>query len=235
MRAPKAIVFDKDGTLFDFARTWENWADAFLKRLTADPGRASALGREIGFDVSTKRFVPTSVAIAGTPEDVVDALAPHVAHLSRSDLVSLINAEAARAPQMEVVPLLPFLRGLRARGLFLGVVTNDAEIPARAHLQSAKVLSVFDFIAGSDSGYGAKPHPGQLEAFADAVSIAPPDAIMVGDSTHDLIAAQRAGMVGVGVLTGLAEAETLSPFAEIVLPDIGHLPAWLDAQFGPSN
>ena len=28
----RGIVFDKDGTLFDFATTWEAWAAAFLMR-----------------------------------------------------------------------------------------------------------------------------------------------------------------------------------------------------------
>jgi phosphoglycolate phosphatase len=31
----------------------------------------------------------------------------------------------------------------------------------------------------------------------------------------------------VGVLTGPAEANDLAPHADAVLPDIGHLPAWL--------
>ena len=34
----------------------------------------------------------------------------------------------------------------------------------------------------------------------------------------------------VAVLTGLADTATLSPLADVVLPDIGHLAAWLDAQ-----
>ena len=34
-------------------------------------------------------------------------------------------------------------------------------------------------------------------------------------------------MQTVAVLTGLAEAAVLAPYADAVLPDIGHLPAWL--------
>jgi phosphoglycolate phosphatase len=52
---------------------------------------------------------------------------------------------------------------------------------------------------------------------------------MVGDSTHDLRAGRAAGMRTIGVLTGLATAQELSPLATAVLPDIGHLPNWLDA------
>ena len=53
---------------------------------------------------------------------------------------------------------------------------------------------------------------------------------MVGDSTHDLIAGRAAGMWTVGVLTGIAATDELAPYADAVLPDIGHLPGWLDAR-----
>jgi phosphoglycolate phosphatase len=149
---------------------------------------------------------------------------------SYPEIVNLINTEAAHAPQVEVVPLKSFVKGLRGGGYHLGVVTNDAEGPARAHLDAADVTGLFDFVAGSDSGFGAKPEPGQLLAFAQATGLMPSEIVMVGDSTHDLLAAQRAGMRALGVLTGLATAQTLAPLAEAVLPDIGRLPAWLDTQ-----
>ena len=51
---------------------------------------------------------------------------------------------------------------------------------------------------------------------------------MVGDSRHDLISGRAAGMATVAVLTGIAGAGELAPHADVVLPDIGHLPGWLD-------
>jgi phosphoglycolate phosphatase len=32
----------------------------------------------------------------------------------------------------------------------------------------------------------------------------------------------------VGVLTGIADTAELSPLSDAVLPDIGHIPTWLD-------
>ena len=52
---------------------------------------------------------------------------------------------------------------------------------------------------------------------------------MVGDSTHDLIAGRAAGMATIGVLTGTAGHADLAPYADVVFPDIGHIPAWLSA------
>ncbi len=223
-----AILFDKDGTLFDFGATWNAWAKAFLMRLSeGDRDRAVALGHMIGFDLNAGVFAPDSFVIAGTPEELVETLALECPNLSDAALLALINEEAAAAPIAEAVPLAPLLDQLSTAGLRLGVATNDAEAPAFAHLDAAGVRQCFDFIAGSDSGYGAKPESGQLLAFCAAVGVDPSRALMVGDSTHDLIAARAAGMRTVAVLTGLALAQELEPHADMVFPNIGYLPHWL--------
>ncbi|MEM6887069.1 MAG: HAD family hydrolase [Pseudomonadota bacterium] len=227
---PRGILFDKDGTLFDFARTWEVWAAAFLVRLSGSAERAISAANAIGFDMEAQCFRAGSVVIAGTPDEVAQALAPEFPHLDHAALIDVLNEEAMRAPQAETVTLAPYLAGLRKRGFRLGVATNDAEVPARVHLSEAGVEHAFDFIAGFDSGHGAKPAPGQLLAFAKAVDLPPGACVMVGDSAHDLLAGQAAGMRCVGVLTGLATTEALAPLADVVLTDIGALPDWL-AQF----
>ncbi len=226
MRAD-GILFDKDGTLFDFATTWEAWATGFLDRLTGqDRQRATVIGAAIGFDYPTRSFARDSLVIAGTPGEVVEAMLPFF-DLSAAALEAVINDEAANAPQAEAVPLAPFLDGLKTQGLKLGVATNDSEAPARAHLRGAGVEGRFDFIAGYDSGFGSKPGPGMCLGFARSLALDPGRVVMVGDSLHDLHAGRAAGMQVVGVLTGMAVAEELAPHADIVLADIGHLPAWL--------
>jgi phosphoglycolate phosphatase len=223
-----ALLFDKDGTLFDFGATWNVWASNLLKELAGGSHRrAVALGNLIGYDFEARKFFPDSLVIAGTPGDLVTVLAPVCPDLTRSELFTLINDLAEDAPMAEAVPLAPLLDRLLAVGLHLGIATNDAERPAIAHLDAAGVRGRFAFIAGSDSGFGAKPAPGQMHAFCEAVGVAPQRAVMIGDSTHDLHAGRAAGMLTVAVLTGLAKAAELEPFADVVLPDIGHLPEWL--------
>jgi phosphoglycolate phosphatase len=227
----RGLCFDKDGTLFEFAATWEAWAQAFLIRAAAgDTARAAQLGATIGFDVTAGTFARDSIVIAGTPDEIALALAPHFTDLSHVALVNMLNEEAATAPQKQAVPLAPLLEGLRASNMALGVATNDSEAPARAHLAAAGVTELFDFIAGYDSGFGGKPAPGQLLAFAQAVNLPPEQIVMIGDSTHDLDAGRAAGMRTIGVLTGAAKAPALAPFADVVLNDIGEIPAWLRTQ-----
>ena len=63
-----AILFDKDGTLFEFGNTWEAWANSVLLRLTGrDTARATEVGRHIGFDMVARRFHPDSIVIDSSP------------------------------------------------------------------------------------------------------------------------------------------------------------------------
>ncbi|WGW05594.1 HAD family hydrolase [Tropicibacter oceani] len=230
-----ALLFDKDGTLFHFGETWNLWALAMIDRFSAgQPDRRAAIAASAGFDLTTNSFHPKSPVIAGTSRDAALAFAPALPEYDLPTIESILSEGAANAPLAPTVPLAPFLGDLRARGYGLGVMTNDTEFAARSHLTSAGVLDSFDFIAGFDSGFGAKPDPRPLLAFADAIGQAPASIAMIGDSTHDLSAGRAAGMRCVGVLTGPALRADLAPFADVVLPDIGHLPGWL-ASLSPEN
>lgn len=223
------ILFDKDGTLFDFEATWSGWAYDMLGVLAqGDPDLAGVLGQAVGYDYSARRFRPGSVIIAGTPVEIAAAFAAHLPARTASDILRQLDDSASLAHQQPTVPLAPLLDGLRGQGLALGIATNDSEVPTRAHLQGAGILEQFEFIAGSDSGYGGKPAPGQLLAFASQLALDPARCVMVGDSAHDLSAGRAAGMACVAVLTGPSRADDLAPLADVVLPDIGHLPDWLD-------
>jgi phosphoglycolate phosphatase len=230
MGAFDGSLFDKDGTLFDFRATWGAWSLKVLEELAAgDLALLGRLGDAIGFDVATRDFAPHSSVIAHTAPEIARDLLPHLpGRPDHAALVARMNALAAEAEPAPAVALVPLFKAFRERGLRIGLVTNDAEDPARRHLTRAGVLEYFDFVAGFDSGHGAKPDPGPLLAFCAAERLDPSRVVMVGDSRHDLISGRAAGMSVVGVLTGIAERDDLLPFADVVLPDIGHLPDWLD-------
>lgn len=231
MQAPepvRGLVFDKDGTLFDFQATWGVWCADFIAELApGDPDRAVRLAEALEFDLAARRFRPDSPVIAETMEFVVAAIHATLPGLDEAWLRQRILDSTAAAPQVETAPLLPLLGRLRAAGITLGLATNDAEAPARAHLDRAGVLDRFAFVAGYDSGHGAKPGPGMLDAFCRATGLAPDACAMIGDSAHDLASGRAAGMRTVAVLTGTATAAELAPFADAVLADIAALPGWL--------
>ncbi len=222
------VVFDKDGTLFDFRQSWGGWAARMLAQLAQDPAHAATLAAAIGYYPDRQDFHPDSPVIAATAEEIAAALLPYLPGQTQAALAARLNTLAQDAVMTPAVPLRPVLGALRDRGLKLGVATNDTERPARAHLSAHGVLDLFDFIAGCDSGHGAKPGPGMCLAFARKTAIDPARVVMVGDSTHDLIAGRAAGMRCVAVLTGIAKTEELAPHADAVLPDIAALGAWID-------
>ncbi len=221
------LIFDKDGTLFDFRISWGRWAATFLRRMAQDEPRAARLGRAIGYDLASGTFASDSPVIAATAADIAAALLPELPGMTLAELTDRIDASAGMAPMSEAVPLRPLLDALRGRGLRLGLATNDSEAPARQHLENHGITDCFDFIAGYDSGHGAKPGPGMCLAFVRQTGLAPGRVAMVGDSRHDLEAGRAAGMRTIAVLTGIATREELAPYADVVLGDIGDIPDWL--------
>ncbi|MDG4648606.1 HAD family hydrolase [Roseibacterium sp. SDUM158017] len=225
-----AILFDKDGTLFDFEASWAAWTHGLIEDLSGgSPATGAALAEAFGFDLARRRFLPSSPVIAGTFEDVCAAVAPLLPGLPADELALRVNAGAAAAPMVPSTPLAPLLARLRAAGLKLGVATNATAAEATAHLQAAGIAAAFDYVAGCDTGHGAKPGPGMCLAFAAGMGLDPAAVLMVGDSLHDLHAGRAAGMRVMGVLSGVATEDDLAPHADAVLPHIGHLPDWLEA------
>ncbi len=224
----RGIVFDKDGTLFDFNATWAVWCAGFIEEIGGDdPVRSAVLAEAMGFDRGARRFDRGSPVVAETIDVLIALIVQALPELGAAHLRQTILRSTSAARQVPTTPLEPLLDLLRAQGFTLGVATNDGEEPARAHLGRAGVLERFAFVAGFDSGHGGKPGPGMLHAFCRETGLTEAACVMVGDSTHDLVSGRAAGMGAVAVLTGIADEAELAPHADVVLPDISALPAWL--------
>ncbi len=223
---PSGIVFDKDGTLFDFQRSWGGWYSYFIDTLAQnDAGLRAALADAMQFDPQTRRFHPSSVFIHDTLTEIVTQLLEHLPDWDFARLYAFGKARAAQVRQVPAAPLRPLFTTLRQKGLRLGIATNDNIAPATAQLQRAGVADMFDYIAGYDSGYGAKPGTGMLDAFCAQNGLPAASVYMVGDSPHDLKAGKDAGMQTIAVLTGPASRADLAPLADEALNHIGEIPA----------
>ncbi len=228
------VLFDKDGTLFDFQATWGKYTETVLGELAADPAHHGRMCAALGYLPEARRFVAGSPIVAGTMTEIAEILSEFRPDLGAAAIERRLD-ETALATLRDPAFMFPasadlagLLSGLRARGFALGVATHDSELAARTQLGTVGVLAAFDFICGYDSGHGHKPGPGMLLAFARAAGIPPATIVMVGDSRHDLQVARNAGAaMAVGVLTGPATAEDLAPYADHILPSIEHLPALL--------
>jgi phosphoglycolate phosphatase len=225
----KGIIYDKDGTLFDFRTTWDVWSWQLITLFAkGNPTQAKAIATAAHYDLDNQRFLPTSPIIAGTNRQAAEIFAPFMPELSIHELEQILKATSQNVPQAQVVPLKEYFNSLRKAGLKLAVMTNDSYEVAITQLTKAQVLEKLDCIIGFDSGYGEKPDPDPLLAIAHMLHLEPAQMVMVGDSQHDIIAGRAAGMKTIALLTGLANREELSPFADVVLQDIGEIPNYLN-------
>ncbi len=235
----RAILFDKDGTLFDFARSWYRWASGMLLHFArGDEIRASHVAETIGIDWQNRTFYPWCPIIHGIPTELLSTLMTAFPGWDRETMTEYIYDTSQTAEMVAYIPLHPLLESLRNSGLILGVATNDYVDIARGQLQDHRVDHLFAYIAGSDSGYGSKPEPGMLLAFCQHTGIPPAETLMVGDTTADMLAARAAGMPAMAVRNGLQDIEALTAHADHSLASIAELPTWLqieDALTGPGN
>jgi phosphoglycolate phosphatase len=232
--ALRAILFDKDGTLIDFDATWGPAAFEVMRALAgADEEAFAALVRVSEYIVSERRFLPTSPLVAGSSASYGPLWAQA---LGRSPSPALYREMDELFGTWGLRSLAPIgrpadLAGQLVRhGFRLGIATNDAEASARAQADALGLTPHLDFIAGYDSGFGGKPHPGMVLAFAARCGLRPDETTLVGDSLHDLEAARAAGAIAIAVLTGplrLAARPELEPHADHVLDSIDDLPALL--------
>lgn len=229
-----AILFDKDGTLVDFQRTWGPAVRAVMQHLAS--GNRDAYDRLVAasrFVEAGQRFLPDSPLIA-EPTSVYGALwATALGRPANAEFFAEVDRLLCDATTQYLAAIgdpMTLLTLLAARGYRLGMITNDAEITARAHARKLGLDKYLEFIAGYDSGFGAKPEPGPVLAFAQAVGVPASETAVIGDTVLDHAAARAAGAIAIGVLTGPTPFAIPAPFADALFPSAAEFAAWLDSR-----
>lgn len=221
------ILFDKDGVLVDFQRTYAPSTLSVIEALADGDGEVVIrLAKAVDFDAEAVSFGTGSVVIAGTAADIARAWHPHLPQLSQDELIDQVETLYDDITLRHVTPFDEVdaaLTALTGRGLKLGLATNDTEESAHRHLAAIGQKDRFDFISGYDSGHGSKPAPGMILAFARQVGVDPAQIVMVGDSLHDMHAGRSAGAICVAVTTGMAGRAILAPHADHVIDSLSKL------------
>jgi len=227
----RAILFDKDGTLVDFQRTWGPATHMVLTKLcNGDTAAFERLAEVSLYDPNARRLLPGSPVVIETTYGYgklwAQALGIPVTpeFISRIDELFFQETLDCLTPIGDVQALL---QDFQVRGYRLGLMTNDADANTRAQLRQLGLDDLLGFVAAYDSGFGHKPDPDPVLAFARFANIAPAEIAVVGDSEHDLVAARAAGATAVGVLSGPVPRERLAPHADVLIPSIAELDDWL--------
>ncbi len=213
----KAIIFDLDGTLIDtvYAHVFA-WQRAFMeagisidgwkihRRIGMSGGlftRAAAreLGREIG------------------PEEE-QAIQKRHGELFREFLPE-------RRPLPGAIDLLEYLR---SKNVTHGIATSGRRPEIDQSLETLRIPRETVIIERGDVKR-AKPEPDLFIACQEQLGVAVEECYVVGDATWDLLAARRARMLSIGLLTGgYGEDELIKAGAYRIFRDPSDLARSLD-------
>lgn len=190
-------IFDIDGTLVD-SRAIISGAmrDAFTAHGLTPPTYEQ-----------TRRIVGLSLL------EAVDRLAPR--DMAHEDLLVLVERYkeafvAARRSGDDHEPLydgaLEVLSGLKNAGWNIGVATGKSRRGLDAVIEKHNFAPFFDAHYCADDGPG-KPHPFMVQANLNALDVRPEHAVMIGDTSFDMIMAQAADVATIGVDWGFHTAD----------------------------
>lgn len=180
--APRAVIFDLDGTLIDSAAQIHATTNKVLAGIGLGP---------------TDRATVQSFVGNGLPTLVDRLLAHHATSLSpqaRADLIATFEADYSANHDLTVLypGVRQTLEALKSQGVALGICTNKPITPTHAILDHLALTPLFDAIFGGDSLPTRKPDPAPLLATASALQR--PNAVFVGDSEVDAETARAAGL-----------------------------------------
>ncbi len=114
-----------------------------------------------------------------------------------------------RIDQVRVLPgAKELLEALTARGVPWAVATSGSEETARSSLRLLDIPAGTPVITRDQVAH-AKPNPDLFLAAAEALGRPIAESFVVGDSVWDLLAAQRARALGIGLLSGGYGSEEL--------------------------
>jgi HAD superfamily hydrolase (TIGR01509 family) len=218
----KAVIFDLDGTLVGFNLDYR------------------ALRAEVrGYLV--KRGVPASVL--SLQENIFEMLKKTEIFVRNSgksaEEMAVIRSEAlgiAEKYELEAAMSTGLLSGavetlkaLKRMGLKIGLCTINSEKSASYILQRFKIAEFFDVTVTRNMVSQVKPHPEHLQVVLKALSLAPEESVVVGDSSVDMQCARELKAIAVGLPTGISTVQQLtSQGANYIITSITDLPVLIE-------
>ncbi len=182
--AVSAVLFDLDGTLLDTVPDLYAAVSAMLHDMGRPQLPVEAISSYVGRGIANlvKRALAGSLEVdeAAPP---ADALASFRRHYARE------NGRNTR-----IYPgVTAGLDRLKAKGLPLAVITNKAAAFTLPLLESTGLATYFDVVVSGDLLPRAKPDPMALVWACGRFGVSPGDALFIGDSVNDYLAARAAG------------------------------------------
>lgn len=187
----KAIILDKDGTLIELGRTWDqpsiDATNDLLAQSTLNEEEKEAFRKHMGIEGDA--IVPNSIYAAGSIEDqakefakILDKSTTEIEDFLENAFLDYVKGNGEHVQVMAGAENA--LEALKD-DYILAVVTNDNQRIAQETLKLANLDHYFEFVAGADD-FGPKPNPAALHEIARRFDIRLDEMVYVGDSTVDM-------------------------------------------------
>ena len=217
LRAPRAVLFDLDGTLADTAPDLA----AAVNKMRTDRGMDETPFEQLRPMASAGARGLIGVAFGKTPtDDGYEAM--------RSEF---LDNYAARIAERTILfdGMHELLAAIEARGMSWGIVTNKPERFTNALVPLIGLGHAACIISGDTTPH-PKPHPEPLLEAARRIQLDAEACWYVGDDLRDIQAGKAAGMPTVAAAWGYCgHTEPQSWEADVIADTPGSLIALLDA------
>jgi phosphoglycolate phosphatase len=119
------------------------------------------------------------------------------------------------------------IRELHGAGFTLAVATGKSMKGLERALDYAQLRPYFSATRCADQTH-SKPHPAMVEEILDELMLSRGQALVIGDTSHDMLMAANAGVDRIGVTYGAHLPEDLHEHAPVaVLDSFAEVKAWL--------
>ncbi|HHJ4328346.1 TPA: phosphoglycolate phosphatase [Klebsiella pneumoniae] len=185
-RLPKLVMFDLDGTLIDSIDGLAGAVNSMLQQCRRAPVAVEQVRMWVG---------------NGAPVLVRRALAGQLDHAAVDDaaaseaLALFYDAYAGAHASSSLYPgVNPTLGWLRSQGVELALISNKPERFVGPLLDDLKIGHYFRWVIGGDTLPQQKPDPAALLFVMRMAGVSASEALFVGDSRNDVLAARAAGV-----------------------------------------
>lgn len=211
------LIFDWDGTLIDSIGTIVACTQAAVTEIGLHPLEEQAIRQTVGLGL----------------KETAEALLPGSSETTFIELREAyfrhwVETYAHQPLLFEGVPEI--LETLKSAGYLLAVATGKSRRGLERDMGRVGQREHFAATRTVDEA-PSKPHPGMILDLLDELGVTAERALMVGDTSYDLMMAKAADCSAVGVGTGSQSCQQLAEHQPLAcMPSVSHLPEWLAGQ-----
>lgn len=202
----KLVIFDWDGTVMDsIARIVSSLEEA--ARLTG--GLPLLSGDELKQMIGLSLDKGFEFLYPGVSAELLPVWKAHYGQQFRVDNPTPIDMYPGAKACLTV---------LKQRGHLLAVATGKSGPGLEKAIGDTQTAHFFNATRTADVT-ASKPDPLMIHEILRELDIEAKDAVMIGDTTHDMHLAQNAGVDAIGIAWGVHDRETLSRFSPVAVID----------------